>query len=64
LQETALEVKNKILLTNGENLFSPFSVPSINLLAYKNIGIRQISFIGEDEENKQPMVIKFNLEYN
>lgn len=64
LQDTALEVKNRILLTNGENLFSPFSVPSINLLAYKNIGIRQISFVGEDEEARQPMVIKFNLEYN
>lgn len=64
LQDTALEVKNRILLTNGENLFSPFSVPSINLLAYKNIGIRQISVDGKNEETKQPMVIKFNLEYN
>ncbi|MBQ8436269.1 MAG: hypothetical protein IJX20_01320, partial [Alphaproteobacteria bacterium] len=63
LQNTALEVKNRILLSDGENLFSPFSIPSINILAYKNIGIRQISF-KSNNESQHPLIINFNLEYN
>lgn len=62
LQKTALEVKNRVLLTNGESLFSPFSVPSINLLAYKNIGIRNINFTRSNDTS--PLIINFNLEYN
>ncbi len=65
LQDTALEVKNRILLSDGESLFSPFSIPSVNILAYKNIGIRNISFATTDDNKKQhPLVINFNLEYN
>ncbi len=64
LQTTALEVKNKVLLSNGKRIFSPFSVPSINLLAYKNIGIRKISYINADNQKNQPFTIDFTLEYN
>lgn len=50
LIKTDLKVKNKILLTDGRNAFKPLSVPTINVLAYNNIGIRRLKF---DEKNKK-----------
>ena len=50
LIKTDLKVKNKILLTDGRNAFKPLSVPTINVLAYNNIGIRRLKF---DEKAKK-----------
>ena len=62
LQKTALEVKNRIIMTDGSHFFSPFSAPTINLLAYKNIGIRSINVFSA--KKKSPLHIDFELEYN
>ena len=64
LHRTSLEVKNRILPTDGKHIFNPFAVPSINLLAYKNVGIKNISFYSRDEAAGLPLQIDFELEYN
>lgn len=64
LHRTSLEVKNRILLTNGKHFFNPFAVPSINLLAYKNVGIKNLSFHSRNKTENLPFRINFELEYN
>ncbi len=56
LVKTELKVKNKILLTDGHNAFKPLSVPTINVLAYNNIGIKRLNF---DSKSK-----KFDIQLN
>ena len=64
LQKTSLEVKNRILFTDGKHIFNPFCIPTINVLAYKNVGIKSIEFQSRDKENNLPLRINFELEYN
>ena len=64
LQKTSLEVKNRILFTDGQHIFNPFCVPSVNVLAYNNVGIKSIEFQARDKENNLPLRINFELEYN
>lgn len=44
LTETGLEVKNHIVYSDGKKSFSFFNVPTLNILAYDNIGIRRFEF--------------------
>lgn len=60
LRQTGLQVKNHILLTDGYKIFAPLSSPTINLLAYKNVGISQISY--QQPQDSQPLLIKFDLD--
>lgn len=62
LYQTNLEVKNRILLTDGNWSFSPFAIPSVNLLAYKNVGIQKIDFMAAAPGQKP--IIKFALNYD
>lgn len=43
LRNTQLEVKNRILFTDGKQLFKFWQVPSINILGFENIKIQQIN---------------------
>lgn len=61
LRQTGLQVKNHILLTDGYKVFSPLAVPTINLLAYKNVGISKISY--QHSQNGEPLLIKFDLNW-
>lgn len=59
LHQTGLQVKNHILLTDGYKIFAPAAVPTINLLAYKNVGISEISY--QQTQRDDPLLIKFDL---
>ena len=60
LEKTKLEVKNKIILSDGKSLFNPFTVPTINVLAYKDYGIREISFLSKKKNPNYPLLIELN----
>ena len=60
LEKTGLEVKNHILLSNGETLFNPFVAPSLMVLAYKDFGIRDISFLPAKGNGAHPLFIEMN----
>lgn len=49
LIKTDLDVKNRILYTDGKRYFAPFIIPTINVLGFDNIGIRRLKFIPEDQ---------------
>lgn len=44
LDKTELSVKNKILFTDGQKSIALFQTPSINILAYNNVGIQKLTF--------------------
>ncbi len=45
LAKTELEVKNHIILSNGGSWFNLFSVPRINVLGYRNLGLENIDIL-------------------
>lgn len=47
LNQTDLSVKNRILFTDGKASFRFWFVPSINILGFDNIGIKNISMQGK-----------------
>lgn len=49
LINTDLDVKNRILFSDGEQYFRLFTVPTINVLGFKNIGIRRLKFLPESK---------------
>lgn len=60
LEKTGLEVKNSLLLYNSRHKFNPFSVPTINVLAYKDFGIRKLSFLPSKHNSSKPLLIELN----
>lgn len=60
MEKTGLEVKNSIMMSNGETLFNPFVVPTVNILAYKNFGINKISFLRKKHNSRYPLLLKIN----
>lgn len=48
LIKTGLKIKNRVLLSEGSKIFSFFNVPTINVLGFDNIAIREIDFSSED----------------
>ena len=60
LNKTGLEVKNRILLSNGESFFNPFVVPSLMVLAYKDFGIKELSFMSKKGNEARPLFIEMN----
>lgn len=58
--KTGLEVKNKILLKKMKYGYNPFSIPSINLLAYKDFGVKEMAFLSSRENPHQPLIMTLN----
>lgn len=61
LNKTGLEVKNHIIMSNGSVWFNPFSVPSLNVLAYKKFGVNQVSFLPKDGNPQHPLLIEMSF---
>lgn len=60
LEKTKLEVKNKAILSDGHRVFNPLSIPSINILAYKDFGIRDMKFLTSKSNSTHPLLIELN----
>ncbi|MDD4556085.1 MAG: hypothetical protein PHE89_01970 [Alphaproteobacteria bacterium] len=61
LDKTHLEVKNRIIMGGNRYFFNPFSIPTINLLGYKEMGINEISFLKKAHTQETPIL--FDLSY-
>ena len=60
LRKTSLWVKNRVVVTDLQHRFNIFASPTINLLAYNNVGISDISVI---KNNKDKNEVVFEVEY-
>lgn len=60
MEKTGLEVKNRIILSDGKRLFNPFRMPSLNILACKNVGIKKLSFLNAKHNLRRPLLIELN----
>ena len=45
LAQTGLEVKNHVIMSDGGSWFNLFTVPSINVLGYRNLGLKNIDIL-------------------
>ena len=61
LNKTDLEVKNHVILSNASCRFSPLAVPTINVLAYKNFGLKQLTFLDKEKNHSHPLLIQLNF---
>lgn len=61
LEATSLEVKNKIILSEGKNRFNPLAVPSFYVLAYKNVGIDDITFFPPKNSKTFPLGVTLKI---
>lgn len=60
LAKTDLEIKNRIIMTDGNSWFNPFIVPSINVLGYRNLGLKNIDILS-DHKGSHPL--RFDLNF-
>ena len=61
LEATSLEVKNKIILSEGKNRFNPLAVPTFYVLAYKNVGIDDITFFPPKNSKTFPLGVTLKI---
>lgn len=61
LNKTELEVKNHIIMSDGSSLFDIFTVPSINVLAYRNVGLQNIKFLPRKKTSNHPLLFELNF---
>lgn len=61
LDKTHLEVKNRIIWGGNRYLFNPFTVPTINVLGYKEMGLNKIRFLSKKAAEVSPIL--FDLSY-
>lgn len=61
LNKTGLEVKNHIIMSNGSVWFNPFSVPSLNVLAYKKFGVNSVRFLPKEGNPQHPLFIEMSF---
>lgn len=47
LNRTGLEVKNRVLMTDGRRRLNFFTVPAINVLAYRDVGLGKVEVLPE-----------------
>lgn len=60
LNKTELEVKNHILMSDGRSWFNPFTIPTINVLAYRNVGLDDITIL-PSSHGHHPFYFELNL---
>ena len=61
LDKTDLEVKNRIILSDGTAYFNPLSSPSLNLLGYKALGVKNIDFLPKEDNSGYPILFELRL---
>lgn len=61
LSQSGMEVKNRVILSDGKSFFNPLVKPSIYLLGYKTLGIEQISFLDRGDGKSYPILFKLRL---
>lgn len=61
LNDTALEVKNGIILSEGRHRFNPFTIPTFYILAYRNVGIEDITFFPPQKSKTFPLGITLTV---
>lgn len=61
LADTELEVKNRIILSDGRHLFNPLQIPEINVLGYKALGLADIDFLSEADSGGYPILFKLRF---
>lgn len=61
LVKTGLEVKNRVIMSGGSWLFNPFAVPTFNVLAYQNFGIRKLEFLDKGKNPHYPLLIELGI---
>lgn len=45
MAQTGLEVKNHIIMSDGSSRFNLFTVPSVNVLGYRSLGLENIDIL-------------------
>lgn len=59
LSDTDLEVKNGVILSDGNSRFDIFTQPSINVLGYKTLGLSEVKFLDKSAKNAHyPLLFK------
>lgn len=61
LNITGLEVKNKVILSEGYYTLNVFAVPSFNVLGFKNVGVGNITFLDKKGSRKHPLLIDLEI---
>lgn len=61
LNKTELEVKNHIIMSDGSSLFDLFTIPSINVLAYRNVGLQDIKFLPRKKASNHPLLFELSF---
>lgn len=61
LHKTELEVKNRIIPSSGKSLLNIFSVPTVNILAYRNVGVEEIELLKDKKNPYRPFLFKLKL---
>lgn len=61
LASTNLEVKNRVIMTNGKLRFNPFVIPTINIVGYKKLGLEKITFLPKFKSKKHPILFEVSF---
>ena len=61
LNKTELEVKNHIIMSDGGSKFNIFTIPSINVLAYRNVGLEDLTFLPPKKNSKHPLLFELSF---
>lgn len=61
LLKTGLEIKNRVILSDGSSLFNPFVRPSLNVLGYKTMGLKEIRFLDKADNPSHPLLFQLIL---
>ncbi len=58
---TGLEVKNRLILSNGRQRFNLFALPTINLMGYKALGLDDFEFLEQTPSGSYPVLFRLRL---
>ena len=61
LIDTGLEVKNRIILSDGQRTFDLFKAPQINVLGYKTLGLKDVEILGTPKEGRRRFLFRLIL---
>lgn len=61
MRSTGLEVKNKVILSNGTQKFNILALPTINVLGYKALGVDEIAHLEKSPSGSYPFLFSLRL---